>query len=104
MSGIAMTPNEAPYSYYDLVRRNNRHDTLLPDVDFPAPALTRIAKPIAECTIGLYISCGVYLKTDPPPGRTNDLYYRLIDRSVPLSDLAIGHLSGVRMWAEQDLN
>lgn len=93
-----------PYSYYDLVRKHGLVEALLPDVDFPPPALAPLRKPIAESTIGLYVSCGLYLKTDPPPGRTNDLNYRLIDRAVPLSALAMGHLSPVRMWAEQDLN
>lgn len=93
-----------PYSYYDLVRRHGLVEALLPDVDFPPPPLAPLRKPIAESTVGLYVSCGLYHHSDPPPGRTNDLNYRLIDRSVPLSELRMGHLSAVRRWAEQDLN
>jgi D-proline reductase (dithiol) PrdB len=94
----------APYSYYDLVRAHGLHEALLPDVNFPPPALTPLRKPLAESTVGVYVSCGLYRKGDPPPGRTNDLNYRLIPRAVPLSELGIGHLSAVRVWAEQDLN
>src|SRR5713101_3138101 len=79
-----------PYSYYDLVRTHGLVDAMLPDVDFPPPSLTPLRKPLSKSTLGMYVSCGLYLKTDPPPGRTNDLRYRLIDRAVPLTDLGIG--------------
>ncbi len=101
---MAAAPASVPYSYYDLARKHGLVDTFLPDVNFPTPELTPLRKPIADSTLGLYVSCGVYLKTDLPPGRTNDLNYRLIPRNVPLSELGIGHLSPVRVWAEQDLN
>ena len=104
MTRMDGTPVAVPYSYYDLVRAHGLHEALLPDVDFPAPTLTPLRRPLAESTVGVYVSCGLYLKGDPPPGRTNDLNYRLIHRDVALSELAIGHLSPVRLWAEQDLN
>lgn len=99
-----MRTEDAPYSYYQLARDRGLDEALLPDVDFPAPALTPLGKPLAECTVGLYASCGLYYEHDEPPVRTNDLRYRLIDRRVPLAELRMGHLSGVRVWAEQDLN
>jgi D-proline reductase (dithiol) PrdB len=93
-----------PYSYYDLARNQGFDGVTLPDVDFPAPRLTPLRKPIAESTIGLYASCGLYRLGDPPPARTNDFNYRLIDRDIPVTELGMGHLSGVRVWGEQDLN
>jgi D-proline reductase (dithiol) PrdB len=35
---------------------------------------------------------------------TNDLSYRLIDRSVPYSELIVAHQTPVRVWALEDLN
>lgn len=99
-----METTATPYSYYDLARREGLTEALLPDVDFPAPALAPIRKPLAESVIGVYASCGLYHQNDPPPARTNDLNYRLIHRDVPVDELRMGHLSGVRVWGEQDLN
>ena len=94
----------APYSYYDLARENALTDVMLPDVDFPIPSRAPLEKPLAECTVGVYASCGLYYQHDTIPARTNDLSYRLIDRRVPPVELRMAHMSPVRMWAEQDLN
>ena len=71
---------------------------------FDPPRLTLLPKPIAECTIGLFVSCGVQLKDDLPMAETNDLSYRLVHRERALADLKISHMTPSRKWALDDLN
>jgi D-proline reductase (dithiol) PrdB len=71
---------------------------------FDAPKLASLQKPIEECTIGVFTSCGAQLKDDEPLAETNDLSYQLLHRSVPLSELKVSHMTPSRKWAIEDLN
>jgi D-proline reductase (dithiol) PrdB len=71
---------------------------------FDPPKLTPLRKPICESTIGIFTSAGVQRRSDQPLAETNDLSYRLIDRSVPYSELSVAHQTPVRIWALEDLN
>jgi hypothetical protein len=48
-----------------------------------APGLTPLRKSISRSTIGVFTSAGIQLRSDTPLVETNDVSYRLIDRSVP---------------------
>jgi D-proline reductase (dithiol) PrdB len=71
---------------------------------FEPPRLTPLRKPIWQSTIGIFTSAGIRLRSDTPLAETNDLSHRLIDRSVPYSELTIAHQTPVRVWALEDLN
>lgn len=71
---------------------------------FASPKLTPLRKSISESTVGIFTSAGVQLRSDTPLAETNDLSYRLIDRSVPYSELTVAHKTPVRVWALEDLN
>lgn len=71
---------------------------------FDPPRLAALPKPIEECTIGVFTSCGAQLKDDKPLAETNDLSYRLLHRSVPVSELKVSHMTPSRKWAIEDLN
>ena len=71
---------------------------------FTAPRITALRKPVAECTLGVFTSCGAQLKDDRPLAETNDLSYRLLHRDVALSELKISHMTPSRKWALEDLN
>jgi D-proline reductase (dithiol) PrdB len=71
---------------------------------FDPPPLTRLRKPVAESKIGMFVSCGAQLSSDPPLGETEDVSFRLLHRDTPLSQLVISHKTAVRKWAEEDLN
>jgi D-proline reductase (dithiol) PrdB len=71
---------------------------------FDAPRLTPLPKPISQSTIGIFTSAGIQLRSDTTLAETNDLSYRLIDRSVPYSELTVAHQTPVRVWALEDLN
>lgn len=71
---------------------------------FEPPSLTPLRKPIRQSTIGIFTSAGIQLRSDTPLAETNDLSYRLIDRSVPYSELTVAHQTPVRVWALEDLN
>jgi D-proline reductase (dithiol) PrdB len=58
---------------------------------FEPPSLTPLRKPIRQSTIGIFTSAGIQLRSDTPLAETNDLSYRLIDRSVPYSELIVAH-------------
>lgn len=75
-----------------------------PQPNFDPPALTPLRKPIAESTVGLFVSCGAQLPQDPPLGETEDISFRLLHRDTPLSRLVISHKTVVRKWAAEDLN
>src|SRR4030095_4352172 len=68
---------------------------------FDPPKLTPLRKPICESTIGIFTSAGIQLRSDKPFAETNDLSYRLIDRSVPYSELTVAHQTPVRGWARR---
>ncbi len=71
---------------------------------FAPPTLTPLRKSISRSTIGIFTSAGIQLRSDTPLAETNDLSYRLIDRSVPYSELTVAHQTPVRVWALEDLN
>ena len=71
---------------------------------FEPPKLAPLRKPVNQSTIGIFTSAGIQLRGDAPLTETNDLSYRLIDRSVPYSELIVSHQTPVRVWALQDLN
>ncbi|MFD2416485.1 hypothetical protein [Amycolatopsis pigmentata] len=72
--------------------------------DFAPPALTPLRRPVEESTLGLFVSCGVYHRSQEPLGTVNDLSYRLIDRDMPYDELILGHGALVRKFAVGDLN
>lgn len=71
---------------------------------FDPPKLTPLRKPICESTIGIFTSAGIQRRSDTALAETNDLSYRLIDRSVSYSELTVAHQTPVRVWALEDLN
>src|SRR5919106_3114340 len=71
---------------------------------FAPPRLTPLRKSISRSTIGIFTSAGIQLRSDTPLAETNDLSYRLIDQSVPYSELSVAHRTPVRVWALEDLN
>jgi len=71
---------------------------------FAPPSLAPLRKPIDRSTIGIFTSAGIQLRGDTSLAETNDLSYRLIDRTVPYSELVVAHQTPVRVWALQDLN
>jgi hypothetical protein len=90
-----------PYSFVRLIRELGR-DIARPQFD--PPSLTPLRRPIAESTIGLFLSCGVQDPEDPPLGETEDISFRLVHRDIALSDLVMSHKTIVRKWADEDLN
>ncbi len=90
-----------PYSFVRLLKELGRD---IPRPQFDPPALTPLRKPIAESTVGMFLSCGVQLADDPPLGETEDISFRLVHRDTPLSDLVLSHKTIVRKWADEDLN
>jgi hypothetical protein len=90
-----------PYSFVRLLNELGRD---IPRPQFDPPALTPLRKPVAEATVGLFLSCGVQLATDPPLAETEDIGFRLVHRDVPLADLVMAHKTIVRKWADEDLN
>ena len=71
---------------------------------FDPPRLTPLRKPVAESTIGLFVSCGAQLPEEPALGETEDISFRLIHRDTPMSRLVVAHKTKVRKWAVEDLN
>lgn len=72
--------------------------------EFDPPALTPLRKPVAESTVGLFVSCGAQLPEDPPLLETEDITFRLLHRDVPIGRLVVSHKTLVRKWALEDLN
>src|SRR5262245_42184928 len=72
--------------------------------NFAPPRLAPLRKSVSESTIGIFTSAGIQLRNDIPLSETNDLSYRLIDRTTPYSDLTVAHQTPVRRWALEDLN
>lgn len=90
-----------PYSFARFLAESGRS---IPIPTFDPPTLTPLRKPIAESTIGLFVSCGAQLADDPPLRETEDISFRLVPRDAPYEALAISHRTLVRKWAVDDLN
>lgn len=78
--------------------------SLPPRAVFDPPRLTTLRKPIADSTVGVFVSCGAQMPEDPPLGETEDISFRLLNRTTPLSRLVISHKTVVRKWALEDPN
>jgi D-proline reductase (dithiol) PrdB len=93
-----------PFKYAEFMTQ------LMAPKPYPAQAvfdplkLTPLRKPIEECTLGVFTSCGAQLKNDRPMGQTNDLTYVLLHRDTALSELKLSHMTPARKWALEDLN
>ncbi len=72
--------------------------------EFDPPSLVPLRKPVAESTVGMFVSCGVQLPEDPPLLETEDITFRLLPRDVPTDRLVVSHQTLVRKWALEDLN
>jgi D-proline reductase (dithiol) PrdB len=93
-----------PFMYVDFMTKLMAPKPYPPQPIFDPPALSPLRKLIEESTIGVLTSCGAQLIDDLPMAETNDLSYRLVHRSVPLSKLKISHMTPSRKWALEDLN
>lgn len=77
----------------------------LPDVPvFDAPALTELALPLTEATVGLLVTCGAYYPDQPRMGYHNDLSYRKLPRERDLSEVLFAHRTPIRAFALADPN
>lgn len=76
----------------------------IPMPDMGEPPVVPVHKPVSELTVGLLVSLGAHTADQPSLGRTNDLTYRTINRSVPSADITFDHVSPARYWADMDLN
>src|ERR1017187_2311026 len=90
-----------PYSFSRLLAEFGRS---IPMPVFDAPTLTPLRKPIAESTVGVFVSCGAQLPDDPPLLETEDISFRLLPRDTPIDRLIVSHKTLVRKWAMDDLN
>lgn len=90
-----------PYSFSRLLAELGRS---IPVPVFEPPALTPLRKPVAESTVGLFVSCGAQLPGDPPLLETEDISFRLLHRDTPIDRLVVSHKTLVRKWALEDLN
>jgi len=93
-----------PFSYVQFMTELMAPKPYPRQPNFAPPGLTPLRKPIAQSTIGIFTSAGIQLRDDAPLIETNDLSYRLIDRSTPYSALTVAHQTPVRSWALEDLN
>jgi D-proline reductase (dithiol) PrdB len=93
-----------PFSYAEFMTQLMAPKPYPAQAVFTAPRITALRKPVAECTLGVFTSCGAQLKDDRPLAETNDLSYRLLHRDVALSKLKISHMTPSRKWALEDLN
>jgi D-proline reductase (dithiol) PrdB len=89
------------YSFSRLLAESGR---TIPMPRFDPPPLTPLRKPVSDSTIGLFVSCGAQLPSDPPLLETEDITFRLLHRDVPIDQLVVSHKTLVRKWAMQDLN
>jgi len=93
-----------PFMYVEFMTQLMAPKPYPPQPIFAPPTLTPLRKPLEESTIGVLTSCGAQLVDDQPMAETNDLSYRLLHRSVPVSKLKISHMTPSRKWALEDLN
>jgi D-proline reductase (dithiol) PrdB len=90
-----------PYSFSRLLAESGKS---IAKPEFDPPVLTPLRKPVAESTIGLFVSCGAQLPADPPLLETEDITFRLLHRDTPVDQLIVSHQTLVRKWALEDLN
>jgi hypothetical protein len=90
-----------PFSFVRLLNELGRD---IPRPVFDPPALTPLRKPLAESTVGLFLSCGVQCVDDPMLAETEDISFRLVNRDVPREKLVMAHKTVVRKWADEDIN
>lgn len=89
---------------YSFARLLAEFGKTIPMPQFDPPALTPLRRPIAESTIGLFVSCGAQHRADPPLRETEDITFRLLGRDMPLDELIVSHKTLVRKWALEDIN
>ena len=99
-----MKRERLPFSYVQFMTDLMAPQPYPRQPDFAPPGLTPLRQPISRSTIGIFTSAGIQLRHEAPLSETNDLSYRLIDRSTPYSDLTVAHQTPVRSWALQDMN
>ena len=90
-----------PYSFSRFLAETGRS---IPMPEFDPPTLVPLRKPVAESTIGMFVSCGAQLPEDPPLLETEDITFRLLPRDAPTDRLVVSHQTLVRKWALEDLN
>jgi hypothetical protein len=90
-----------PFSFVRLLNELGRD---IPRPVFEPPALAPLRKPLAESTVGLFLSCGVQCVDDPLLAETEDITFRLVNRDVPREKLVMAHKTVVRKWADEDIN
>ncbi len=90
-----------PFSFVRLLNELGR-DINRPNFD--PPSLTPLRRPLAESTVGLFLSCGVQCVDDPMLRETEDITFRLLNRDLPLTKLVMAHRTVVRKWADDDIN
>jgi D-proline reductase (dithiol) PrdB len=93
-----------PFSYVQFMTELMAPKPYPAQPSFEPPRLTPLRKPISRSTIGLFTSAGIQPINDAPLAETNDLSYRLIDRSTPYANLTVAHQTPVRNWSLEDLN
>ena len=90
-----------PFSFVRLLNELGRD---IPRPVFDPPSLAPLRKPLAESTVGLFLSCGVQCIDDPMLAETEDITFRLVHRDVPREKLVMAHKTVVRKWADEDIN
>ncbi len=90
-----------PFSFVRLLNELGRD---IPRPVFDPPSLAPLRKPLAESTVGLFLSCGVQCVDDPLLAETEDITFRLVHRDVPRENLVMAHKTVVRKWADEDIN
>lgn len=68
------------------------------------PAFAPLAKPLAECRVGVIASGGVYREGQIAFHFRDDASYRVIDRDVPTDELRATHFAYDLRDARQDIN
>jgi hypothetical protein len=90
-----------PFSFVRLLNELGRD---IPRPVFEPPSLAPLRKPLAESTVGLFLSCGVQCVDDPLLAETEDITFRLVHRDTPREKLVMAHKTVVRKWADEDIN
>lgn len=106
-----MTEHVDSYRFLDALSRQLVASWIRLNDPQPIP-WTPLAKPLAECTVALISSGGIFLKTDKPydlwDERRNpwwgDPSYRVIPRGTTAEDVRIFHLHINPAFVEQDIN
>ena len=90
-----------PFSFVRVLNELGRD---IPRPVFDPPSLAPLRKPLAESTVGLFLSCGVQCIDDPMLAEPEDITFRLVHRDVPREKLVMAHKTVVRKWADEDIN